>query len=615
MPAADAGTGRCPVCLWPVTTGAGACGVCGWHPNGRQAERTAAQARWDLRAAHLAAAGDESIVDKLSDDVRGGRPSHAQIIDAGVRPAVALDAGDALEVLATLLASLVGGELRSVAFLCLRPDGVEVLTAGANGFGVTRMTVLDQLWHWLDLAHDLPVDAAKRHFALAGGVGEPEESLHGAGGPAFDPVATFESIAQALPELTLGHGSAVVVVNGAPGWTLITKIADFMAMHYKAATTLVHPLPDNARSFVESLVRQAPVGRDHKVVLLDPHGEHGHDGRVHLRLGTVFAQGERSSKRVGVDLYAPVGATGRVSVAMVVNEPGTRPAEWQAVDIVDVELPRGHAGRLEIAFDESGDPVYSGLPSRAGRRSWPDLLHSVPRRLSERRIDVVFAVEAVAGPGAAERLALLRDVLAALDNEDGGGQWIRVALLAYGQHHGTGAEERPCDTLALTRPHLARVEAEQLAPRQNWYDFAAAAEEALAATVRQSWRAGAERVLVTLGSRPPYPRVQGPDHARPCVAGHDWQAEIASLDAAGVRRLAVWSDPEWGTVDRVDEPIAGRAEAAWQALGAGGRLELGEASVAGLLDRIGATFVTPETPFPYLAAPLSAPRATFRRSA
>jgi len=613
MQSAEVQTNRCAVCRWPVATGA--CTLCGWRPRGNAAERAAAQTRWDLRAVHLAAAGDESVADKLSDDVRGGRPSPAQIIDAGHLPLVALDSTGALEVVATLLASLVRGELHSVAFLCLRPDGVEVLTAGANPYGITRLADLDQSWHWLDLAHDLPIDTAKRHFALAGGIGEPEQALPGAGTQVFDPVAVFESIARSLPHPAFDHGSAVVVVNGAPGWTLLTKIAEFVVIRYRAATLLTHPLPDNARGFVGSIVRQAPVGQAHKLVLLEPHPDQNSDGRVHLLLDTLFARGERSDKRAEIDLYAPTGATGRVTLATVVKQDGAPPAEWQTVDIVEVDVERGHAGHLEISLDERGLPVYTGPAVRPSRRTLATLLRDVPRRLSERKIDVVFAAELVAGPGAVERLILLRDTLAALDNEAGGGQWVRVGLLPYGQHRGTGIGEPPLDAVALTEPHIARAAAETMTIRPNSYDFAAAVEEALAEAGRQSWRRGAERVLVTLGSRPPYPRVQGPDQGRPCVAGHDWQAEIARLGAGGVRRIAVWSDPEWGNVDRVDEPLAVWAETAWQALGADGRLELASATVAALLDRIGATFVTPETPFPYRAVPVNAPRATTRRSA
>ncbi|BBH69914.1 hypothetical protein ACTI_65990 [Actinoplanes sp. OR16] len=617
MPLADPPPNRCAVCRWPIASGGSACAVCKCHTQDRAADHTAAQRDWDLRAVHLAAAGDESLADKLSDEVRGGRPTHAQIIDAGGQLAVdhGVDDPDSLEVVATLLSSLVEGELHSIGFLCLRPDGVEVLTAQANAYGIARTDELDLVWHWLDLAHDLPSDATKRHFALAGGIGEPEEALPGAGAVPFDPLAVFESIAQAMPTLPLDHGSAVVVVNGTPGWTLNAKIAEFMAMHYRAATLLTHPLPEHARAFIGTIVRQAPTGRAHKLILLDPHGDKGPSGRVHLVLDTLFAEGERSNKRKHVDIYAPVGAIGRLTLATVVKEPGAPAAEWQTVDIADVDLDRGHAGRLEISFDDQGLLVYGGLPARPSRRTLSTLLRSVPRRLAERRIDVMFAVEIVTGPDADERLGLLRDTIAALDNEGGSGQWIRAGLLAYGQHHGTGADEHPLRVTGLTGPHTVRAEAAKTTLRPNHYDFAAAIEDALTEASRQSWRAGADRVLVTLGSRPPYPRVQGPDQGRPCTTALDWQAEIAKLNSMGVRRIAVWSAPDWGNVDSVDEPLAARAETAWEALGADGRLDLAGASVTDLIERIGATFVTPATPFPYRAVPLDAPHTDIRRSA
>ncbi|SDT50250.1 hypothetical protein [Actinoplanes derwentensis] len=591
---------RCPVCCWAVDPPGRPCQVCDWSGPEDAARLAEARCRWDLRAAHLAAAGDESVVDKLCDVVRGGRPDFRVVVTAGekLRAEPAPDPDRAASVVADLLAALVIDDLHAVAFLCVRPDGLEVHTADVNGFRITRLKILDWHWSWQDLDQDLPVDPALRHFALAGGIGRGDVLADGDVKDAgFVPARIVDAISRALPEIALPRRTALVLINGAPGWTVLDRVVELLARHYWPATTLAHAMAENAHTLLQGLVRQAPVGLSHDVVLLDPHP----DGVVRLSPWPVFRMGERTSTPGEVELYAPVGADGPVSFALVVRD-DSRPSRWRPVNIVAVNLPRGRPTRIGITFDDQADPVFTGAEISPAPWSWPDLLQAVPRRLADHRIDVVFAVEAVTGAHHDERLALVRDTITALDCEVRDGGWVRAGLIVYGQHSSSGPADGLLSTVDLTDPHTVRQAAAVVHPRPNTYDLAAALEDALARVVAQSWRPDAVRVLVTVGSRPPYQDEQRMDHALPCPAHHDWRVLTDRLTAEGVHRIAVWSDPGFGTLPHVYHPTLNHAAAAWRTLGGTARLNAGTASVPELLNLIGATFVTPETPLPYAAA-------------
>jgi hypothetical protein len=610
MPVTDSAAGRCPVCLWGKKIGSPVCPTCGWR-KGRSGDLAEAQRRWDLRAAHLAAAGDESIVEKLAECARSDtRPTRSEIISVGNDlPAPVQDDPGTLAVMAELLSGLVIHEVQAVAFLCLHAEGIEVHTADVNQVGTTRITELSQQWHWFDLDHDLPDDVERRHFLLAGGIGtapnDPQERLR-------DPAQVFEAIVRSLPDLHLPRGAAVVLINGAPGWTLLGKVAEFAKRRYKAAVLLHHPIAENSFPLIEGLVRQAPLGRSHDVVLL----EAGPDGTVYVRPRTVLTVGESTGTTGAVEVYAPMGAKGEVTLALVVRDDEHRPSRWRMIHVATVAMPRGTSARIEVFLDAYGQPVLSaGTAVRRGGRSWMELLRAVPRRVPERRIDVVFAVERVEGPGGAERLDLLRKVTAALASEGHSSGWIRVGLAAYAQHDDGAGPLDAVERLDLTDPATASARAGELFLVRNGDDFGAALEDALAHTVAQRWHPEAERVLVTLGSRPPYTKEQLADHARPCVAGHSWEEQIALLDAGNVRRIAFWTDPAWNSVSPIDQPIVDRRDAAWTALGNATGTDPAAATVESLLEKIGVGSLTPDTPFPYAAASVPAPTPEHRRAA
>ncbi|WP_033345081.1 hypothetical protein [Catenuloplanes japonicus] len=599
---------HCAVCRFPLPAATG-CLVCTWD---RDPASVPADGRaWDLRAAHLAAGGDEQSVARLRDALRGTRASDDEVTAAGLRARPAADPGNAhaLAVTADLLRALLTGELRTVAFLCLLPDGLELHLADVNRFGIARLGPAGRQWPWHDLDPALPADPLSRRFLLAGGIGTVDGQ--------DDPARTARTITAALPGLALPRGCALVLVDGVPGWAVLRGVVAEAHRRYRASATLVYPLAGPARAVVEALVRQSPVGRAHELVLLEP----ATDGTVFLHPVPVFPEGHRVCDPIEFQIYPPVGAAVPTSLALVVRDAGSRPSAWEPVDIVTADLSPGRPARIGVTLGADARPVYNGVTTAPAALSWPELIRSVPRTLPARPVDVLLAVELCDGQEAGLRLALVRDAITAIANETRDTEWVRVGLLAYGQHSDLPDGE-VLQVVGPDRPGAVRAAADGLTLRANRHDYAAAVEDALAAATGATWRPGAGRVLITFGSRPPYPRVAGPERTRPCPAGRDWSTEAARLGRAGVRRIAVWSDPLWGPLHGADRPAGERVAFAWNLIGADGRVPLADATVPLLLGLAGVTFVPPNAPFPYAAAgpavpstTSTLPSSTFRRSA
>lgn len=586
----------CPVCRFPIQASGDAtpCPQCRWPWPTRAAATDGldrAQRDWDLRAAHLAAAGDESVFNALLPILRGPLPTHDEILDSGQSTYVGYgNPPDSAEAVATaqLLRAVVGGDLRAIAFLSIGPDGMELNVAVANPTGTPTLVGAPRHWDWSVLIPGLPTTSSLRRFHLAGGVGWD-------GGT--DPLASMAAATANLPDLRLPRGSALVITTGPSSWHVLGRIADAASVYYQAAVVLRHStvLTDDV---ADQLIRQAPLTKAYELVLLQP-DEHGVN---HLSPRRIFGPDANGLSEAQIDVYAPAGVLGSVALPVVVSDHGAPPTTWTPVRLIRAPLPRGLRTTLRVALDRASNVVFPDLPhAEAESRSWSELLAAVPRQLQPIRSDIVFAVELVAGEEAQDRLDLVRDAVEAITAEAWSTDLVRVGLIGYGQH--TTGQGEPVMVVPLGRPADAAAAVRGWRLRHNRSDFAAAIEDALAAAARQAWRDGVTGVLVSVGSRPPYPLRQGEDRARPCVAQLDWQRELARVEARGVERVAVWSDPAWVGLTAIDTAILSRTQNAWSALGAGIRLDAGKVSVEGLLRAIGATFVNSTTPFAYPVRP------------
>ncbi|WP_027345040.1 hypothetical protein [Hamadaea tsunoensis] len=591
-------TARCLICGWPAGTGA-ECIVCHSPLAGAEDARRRARLAWDLRAAHRAAAGDERALLALVAEVRSDDPVEpADILAAGMNLRWEPDRhyDHSLGAIANLLSALVAGDLEVLVFVCLTADGIELHRAEASGSRLAHMADPGPRSEWAELTAALPTDPLRRRFVLAGGIGTNEPA---------DPVAVVADILSQLPDLDallISSRRAIVVVDGCPDWLPLSRVRAEAVTRYRASTCLKHPLTgpdDSAAALVDSLVRQAPVGVRHELVLIRP----GDDGVLQLEMATVLRPGEKSTAVNEVEIYAPVGPTGPVALPFVIRPTAvTEPADWEMVELMLADVPRGRRSRIRVSLNDRAQFALDGVPVVSGPSStWLELLHRMPRRLVGGPIDVVFAVELVDGPAAEARLDLVRATVDAIASEVWDPELIRVGAIGYFQH-GDLRREPETHVQPLTAPALAKRALAAWRTRSNVDDYAACVEEALADAAELAWRDEAHRFLVTFGSRPPYLRDQLPAYTNACRKGLDWVAAYNHLAARGVRMIGVLGQPEWPAPRTTDDVAWVRLHEAWQALGAHASFAQQDTEIADILHAVQVAYVTPSTPFAYAVA-------------
>ncbi|MEV4623487.1 hypothetical protein AB0J74_32870 [Asanoa sp. NPDC049573] len=569
----------CVVCRWsPVA--APLCGVCGWRDGGRgDAARRAAQTDWDLRAAHLAAAGRDGDLHRMLRWLRG-HPDADDVDRVGVEayaPHRKLD--ERWRHIADLLRAVAGQDLRRIVVATIDARGLRTHLVDTNDVGTTRVTAAGR-WLWPMLEGD----RLAQRFRLAGGIGRRHDRF---------PAEDLERLVAALPRVPEAEtGSAVVVLLTEPGWALLGLAAQRLAGRWRAATTVVHSVDGNLDDFLESVIRQLPLRATYDIVFMTSNP----DGSVALRPEPVFVAGAAPGGPRDIEVYAPVGPDGPVTLPVVIRDAGTSYAAWTPVSLPRLHVPRGHRGRLRLRLDAAAEVDVSPADAHVARtdddaRAWPQLLAAVPRRLFGEPADIAFLIERVGGDG---RLTLARATLAALASETFHHELIRVGVVAYGQHL-DAPSPAPVATWDFRSPHeLAELTGLTALPNRN--DYAAAVEDALADAAALHWRADARRVLVTIGCRGPYPPHPTQDRAGHCPRRIDWEK---SLDALGtVSRVAVWHDPG-REVPPTDRLVTDRTHRAWTELGRDGLVYSTDATVEHLMKMLGVALVDESSPLAY----------------
>lgn len=572
----------------------------------------ATQRDWDLRAAHLAALGDEEALRTLLDRIRGGVPTESDVVEAGralYHPEDPVTHAQSLAMVADVLSGLVSGDYASVGFLCLLPDGLELYAADVNEVRTTRMLGRVRHWRWTDLAPELPQDLGRRRFALAGGIGRGDTT-----GPAADPVTVAHMIVESLPDMPLDEPFKIVVVNGCPEWSVISTVAAAAQDSYHGAGTLLHLVVDTAQPLVKSLVRQAPIGQRHDLVLL----RHDDAGGVKLHPHPIFQTGEKGSEQHHLDVYVPIGPPGPVLLPVMVCSPRNAPSQWQPVEMVRLPLVRGRRSRITVMLDGDARITLSGsteagLPE-TDPRAWTDLISAVPRQLSGQPVDIVFAVELVQTTALIRGWELVQAAIDAMCAEAWTPDLIHVGVIGYGQHFGNFPRNVTL-TAPLDTPDRVRDQIAAWPLMGNEQDYAAAIEDALTIGAAQPWRQDVARYFVTVGGRPPHPPSKEVDPARGCPLQLDWRDGVRRLDELAVHRISLWCDPETQEPLYADIPLRERRIQAWRALGAHGHLVALETSVEELLRAVNVNYLPTSVPFAYAVPTLASAGQSLRRSA
>ncbi|GAA0930198.1 hypothetical protein [Streptomyces thermoalcalitolerans] len=461
-----------------------------------------------------------------------------------------------------------------------------VYAPGATGPETVR--IAESSWTELPPAsRELPRKRPQRLFLLAGGG---DETTAGVG-------AALRASLGAFVRAAYRDGTEpLVLAVRAAGWQPLERAAE--EVRTESGALLCLRLPAHWPMTPDDLVAELPLRTT--VWLAAAHVDGG-SGTVDLVRRPLFPAGSRVDDRVAtgpvvrVPVAAPPpGATTGESAAAVVTGLDEQASRWRSLRIDRLELPPGsrttlcyslHQGhRVELRYDGRHEPEST---------SWAALASGTPRRLSRPcPVDLVVAVE-IAGPQAdgggavEERLQEATAVVTAVHDAVGGDDTLRVGLIGYRDHdplhrprdhapvvHRVGPCPAPDAARALRawRPHPLR------------HDFATGLEHVPRelSEWRHLWRAGSHRVLLVVGSRPPYPHARPPRVVRRgapvriCPDRLDWRAELdAARHYEGIACVAVVDEPAWMDDPQGEPHLARWAEQAWQAFGTEGRFGAG----------------------------------------
>lgn len=622
MTAAERAT-TCPVCHGRNEGGA-ICPACGWRspdgevasaPDGRTSEPgearelptddappgwpaerlDAARRRFDLRAAVRAAGPsggrDRATLERLRTLARG-LPGPDDELDQVEREVDAADAAAerADEAgLALALTRLVAGDADRLTFLEVGPDAIVEERAVADDVGTPALGSVGARHDWADLLPMLSSDQAERRFQLAGGVGRHP----------LDPDAVAGALAGALPTMvaTAAGAGEVVLVDRSAGWGIPAVAVALIRERFSPIADLTPPHGVPLRDFADRVLRRAPLRHGYDLVLAaidERTGAVRLDPRPLFPAGTAVPPGGELTAEV----HAAVPPVATVPLALpVVVRRGVEPAGWAVLRAGSV-TPRGTTeAHVRVALDGPGRLRFADPPNiEDDPRAWADLIGSLPDHVDNSAIapvDLVCAVELCGDPTSVEaRLGLVRDLLDLVDTGDSRVDGVRVGLLGYVDHtyeqRPAIASPAPILLSPLDEPGPARGVLGHWRPSPSRHDYAAPLEDALHALGRMPWRRGSQRVLVTVGTRPPHPPRQGADPALPCPYRHDWRRLLDdAVDRFRLRRLAVAGPPTWAGEGSAGQLGQRHAAEAWSELGADGLFVAGEVTAGSLADLAG----------------------------
>jgi len=604
-------SGACPVCRWPSESQA-ACAECGLRSDADSASLSVAQRRRDEQAARLAAAGDADALDVLLRLSRGVPPG--ALPGAHRRTTNRLDENLVRDVaaryqLSALVDDLVRGTGGELALLRVRPAGLACDLITADRMGVPCRRRPQSRWPWRTLAARLPVDGSRRRFHLAGGIGTEG---------AIDPYAVVNALITGLPELDLPPDVTLVLIEPDDKWRLPWRLAAAAREHYRPGLVLPGRMlqqsadpthapggGDDPHEAFELIRRGAPLRYGYAAVIADPNS----GGAARLRAVPLFPGGATATqvaytpRTVRLRLRAADAADDLVLPIVALS--GRRVADWSLVGMWSATLTDITREDIEacVTLDGPGRITLGGTVRFApDQRRWPDLRQTVerpPSRSPATPVDVACIVEICDGVRARERLRTLHELLTLLSSGPDG---MQVALLGYRQHN----DARPAVRYEDFRPAAAAAVAlGRWQPEPNMDDHAAAMEDAVVDLGQLRWRPQARRVVVSLGSRPPYVHRHGMARSRPCRRRIDWEAALKALHSDERYRLvALWEPPGWWDTLSAGDPLALRTQEAWGRLGTDGFFIAGRTTVADVARAAGLEQSTSRTaPFAVAADP------------
>jgi hypothetical protein len=225
------------------------------------------------------------------------------------------------------------------------------------------------------------------------------------------------------------------------------------------------------------------------------------------------------------------GGSGTV-FAIVTYEP---PRNFRLVSVESASLA---PGRYELAAELMRPDVirFHGLPSelRADHRSWQDLVGAIPARIDMYQpAHLICAVEVSGTPDQVqERLFRIEQLIGQVTAEE---RMLSVSLISYGPHSfDRKVPEEPARMLTwASASDEALYALEGLTDRgatETGYSRAAQLECALAKVAGRITGQHGRPVLVTVGSRPPFPHRMDPvSEILPCPDRKNWRRAVQQI--------------------------------------------------------------------------------------
>ena len=442
------------------------------------------------------------------------------------------------DVIRDQIRSLVSGQYEVVGLISEDENGLILgcITSSKGTYNTEFMSI-----PWQDLFTGLPGNTLKRSMALIGEYFAPWDDR----GPI--------TLTAAVDQLKIKKNAPLLICSRFVEAAHIKLVCDAMTrIGYQVSTVACKPEP--GRSFQDhvcSQVQRVPLSREFALM----HAEIGIDGRVTVQYETLFPAGEfiepHSTKRVMLRSLNQVDK--EVHIHVVSLDPDRKdPALYRTWGI---SLDQGQLMDINFQLSESRNVEVSRPVVRpvSGQNLTVILKNAERGKFStQSSLDCVLVLDTIASPESfQQRVKKAKEILIALTERCH--EWdIRFVVLAYGNQYRTldaprdwptALQECDCQGLNSTHDFLDRL---QRTPYEEC-EFESLMEDALGRLGQMDWRDGAQRVVLSLGHRPPRPfhRITGTGQLK---AKMDWSPCIDKIrDAIKAVSFAVVYPIEWGS--------------------------------------------------------------------
>lgn len=278
-------------------------------------------------------------------------------------------------------------------------------------------------------------------------------------------------------------------------------------------------------------IKESPLTSDYELVLL----RKTKSGRLDLDPVRLFTQGQRQPDRSRTIRVKCARSDERgIAFAIVTKE---RARDFHLMSIQSANLGPGEY-ELTAELIRPGRIRFHGLPAsvklRHDHRTWGELLNAVPLRLEAPQSSHLACLVEVSGTSEQieRRADRVREVIRAAGAAEGR---LRVSLFSYGAHSfERKVPEDPVRELAWAAPGVEVLDAlerlEQHQPVVDDYRYAAQLECALAQVARRVDPEEGRLVILTAGSRRPFPPRADPRlDILPCPHRNDWRKHLEVL--------------------------------------------------------------------------------------